>query len=338
MRKTAYALPVMLTILVASARAVAQEAAADALFDSARTAMARHDFDRACEQFRASDKLDPAAGTELNLADCEEKRGHLASAWELFRTVEEKLNPSDERVTVAHGRAQALQARVPRLTLELAAGAPKSSSVRDGSVELGSATFGISLPVEPGSHELVVSAPGFAARSVPDSARRRRGSLSSRFSGRCAEPSGAAARRACFERPCSSRAVYRQRLEPPHVRLCTGWRWGRGARRGGAHERHGGQQEECGRRRLPGGQVVHERGSGRSARGANARNRIERRLAGWGCGSWSGRLLPAHERPELAAEHGRCTAAQPRRWTTVAQQELVACSGGAWRLLGCLPV
>jgi hypothetical protein len=165
MRKTAYALPVLFTILALSGRAAAQEAAADALFDSARTAMARHDFDRACEQFRASDKLDPAAGTELNLADCEEKRGHLASAWELFRMVEEKLNPSDERVTVAHGRAQALQARVPRLTLELAADAPKSSSVRDGSVELGSATFGISLPVEPGSHELVVSAPGFAARS-----------------------------------------------------------------------------------------------------------------------------------------------------------------------------
>ncbi|HEY1537431.1 MAG TPA: hypothetical protein VGF76_25600, partial [Polyangiaceae bacterium] len=165
MRKTAYALPVLLTILAASARAAAQEAAADALFDSARTAMARRDFYRACEQFRASDKLDPAAGTELNLADCEEKRGRLASAWELFRMVEEKLNPSDERVTVAHGRAQALQARVPRLTLELAAGAPKSSSVRDGSVELGSATFGISLPVEPGSHELVVSAPGFAART-----------------------------------------------------------------------------------------------------------------------------------------------------------------------------
>lgn len=165
MRKIAYALPVMLTILVLPARAAAQEAAADALFDSARTAMARRDFDRACEQFRASDKLDPAAGTELNLADCEEKRGHLASAWELFRMVEEKLSPNDERVTVAHGRAQALQARVPRLTLELAADAPKNSTVRDGSVELGSATFGIPLPVEPGSHELVVSAPGFAARS-----------------------------------------------------------------------------------------------------------------------------------------------------------------------------
>jgi hypothetical protein len=165
MRQTAYALPVMLTMLALPGRASAQEAAADALFDSARTAMARRDFDRACEQFRASDKLDPAAGTEMNLADCEEKRGHLASAWELFRMVEEKLNPSDERVAVAHGRAQALQARVPRLTLELAAGSPKNSSVRDGSVELGSATFGIALPIEPGSHELVVSAPGFAERT-----------------------------------------------------------------------------------------------------------------------------------------------------------------------------
>jgi hypothetical protein len=157
--------PVLLTGILLSGHAAAQEAAADALFDSARTAMAHRDFDRACEQFRASDKLDPAAGTELNLADCEEKRGRLASAWELFRMVEEKLNPSDERVTVAHARAQALQARVPKLTLQLAQGMPTSSTVRDGGVELGSATFGISLPVDPGAHELVVSAPGFESRS-----------------------------------------------------------------------------------------------------------------------------------------------------------------------------
>ncbi len=53
--------------------------------------MAKGDYAVACEQFRASDKLDPEVGTELNLADCEEKRAHLASAWELYRTVEEKL-------------------------------------------------------------------------------------------------------------------------------------------------------------------------------------------------------------------------------------------------------
>ncbi|MEO8920021.1 MAG: hypothetical protein ABI488_21550 [Polyangiaceae bacterium] len=164
---TAHTLPVIAAILVATGRALAQEAAADALFDSARTAMTKGDFDRACEQFRASDKLDPAPGTELNLADCEEKRGRLASAWELFRTVEEKLSANDERLPVAHERARRLQARVPRLTLTLAPSAPPGSIVRDGSVELGAAAFGLPLPMDPGAHELVVSAPGFAARTFP---------------------------------------------------------------------------------------------------------------------------------------------------------------------------
>ncbi len=167
MRMTAHTLPVIVAILVAAGRAHAQEAAADALFDSARTAMAKGDFTRACEQFRASDKLDPAPGTELNLADCEEKRGRLASAWELFRTVEEKLAANDERLPVAHARALALRARVPRLTLTLAPGAPPGSTVRDGNVELGAATFGLPLPMDPGAHELLVSAPGFAPRAFP---------------------------------------------------------------------------------------------------------------------------------------------------------------------------
>ena len=165
MRLTAHALPLLVSAVFASAHAVAQEAAADALFDSARAAMNKGDFDRACEQFRASDKLDPAAGTELNWADCEEKRGHLASAWVQFRSVEEKLSPNDERVAVAHGRAEALRARVPQLTLALAPNAPRGSMVRDGNVELGSAAFGIPLPFDPGAHHLLVSAPGFAPRS-----------------------------------------------------------------------------------------------------------------------------------------------------------------------------
>jgi hypothetical protein len=161
----AASLPLCLAILALPTLGHAQQAAADALFDSARAAMAKGDFATACEQFRASDKLDPAVGTELNLADCEEQRGRLASAWELYRTVEEKLSVKDERVALAHSRAESLSARVPKLTLRLADGAPKDSTVRDGQVELGSAAFGIALPLEPGAHELVVSAPGFAPRA-----------------------------------------------------------------------------------------------------------------------------------------------------------------------------
>src|SRR6185369_2421775 len=115
-----------------------------------RAAMDRADFTAACEQFRASDKLDAAVGTELNLADCEEKRGHLASAWELYRTAAEKLSERDERLAFARSRIQA--------------GAPQESTVRDGDVELG-AVLGVALPMDPGPHTLVVSAPGFAPQS-----------------------------------------------------------------------------------------------------------------------------------------------------------------------------
>jgi hypothetical protein len=159
-------LPLIATLLALPAPAHAQQAAADALFDSARTAMAKGDFAAACEQFRASDQLDPALGTELNLADCEEKRGHVASAWELYRTAQEKLGEKDERVALARSRAQALEPRIPKLTLTLASGAPKDSTVREGQVDLGSGTFGVALPVDPGAHVLVISAPGFQPRTV----------------------------------------------------------------------------------------------------------------------------------------------------------------------------
>jgi hypothetical protein len=166
MRTAIPALPLLALLLATPARADAQQAAADALFESARSALAKGDFSTACEQLRASDKLDPAVGTELNLADCEEKRGHLASAWELFRTVEEKLPETDDRVAVAHARAKALAPRVPRLILKLAARAPQNSTVREGHVELGAAAFGIPLPLDPGPHEFVVAAPGFQPRTV----------------------------------------------------------------------------------------------------------------------------------------------------------------------------
>ena len=153
------------SVLAFSSPLRAQAAAADALFESARTAMSKGDYASACEQFRASDKLDPAVGTELNLADCEEKRGRLASAGELYRAVSEKLNESDARIGLARDHVRALAARVPKLTLVLAENAPKNSAVRDGDVDLGSGAFGVALPLDPGAHELVVSAPGREPRT-----------------------------------------------------------------------------------------------------------------------------------------------------------------------------
>jgi hypothetical protein len=135
-------------------------AAAETMFNQGRTALEKGDYAAACTYFRESDRLDPAPGTKLNLADCEEKRGRIATAWELFRAALQDLPASDERHPIATQRAAALEKRLPKLTMTLAQGAPANTSVKDGDVELGSGTFGVALPLDPGKHRLVVSAPG----------------------------------------------------------------------------------------------------------------------------------------------------------------------------------
>jgi hypothetical protein len=149
------------------AAAHAQAPAAEALFDQGRDAMKRGDLDTACARFRASDQLDPAAGTRLNLGDCEERRGRVASAWEAFRAALAKMPAGDSRIAVAQARIAALKLRLPWLTLTLAPGAPPGTTVREGDKMLGTAaTFGVPLPLDPGVHQLTVLAPGHAPRPM----------------------------------------------------------------------------------------------------------------------------------------------------------------------------
>lgn len=144
----------------------ANPAAAEALFDQGRAALSQGDFDTACGRFRESDRLDPALGTRFNLADCEEKRGHLATAWSLFRGVVAQLAEGDDRLPVAQKRLAALEPRVPRLTMVLAPRAPRTTRVKEGDTEYAEGSFGVALPIDPGPHHLLVSAPGYHPRRI----------------------------------------------------------------------------------------------------------------------------------------------------------------------------
>jgi hypothetical protein len=141
-------------------------AAAEALFDQGRAALAQGDLDAACGRFRESDRLDPALGTRFNLADCEEKRGHLATAWSLFRGVVAQLADTDDRRPVAQGRLAALEQSVPRLTMVLAPNAPRFTRVKEGETEYEEGSFGVALPLDPGMHHLIVTATGYQPRRV----------------------------------------------------------------------------------------------------------------------------------------------------------------------------
>ncbi|MGK3979208.1 tol-pal system YbgF family protein [Sorangium sp. So ce118] len=135
-------------------------AAAEALFDAGRAALQAKDYETACPKFRESYELDPAPGALLNLADCEEKRGRVATAWSIFRQLARDLPASDDRRPIAQARATALEGRVPRLTIRLAPGAPPDTAVQRAGIPVGAGSLGSPLPVDPGEVQVTASAPG----------------------------------------------------------------------------------------------------------------------------------------------------------------------------------
>jgi hypothetical protein len=139
--------------------------AAEALFLAGRDAMQRGDIATACAKFGESDRLDPAAGTAANLADCEEKLGKVSAAWAHWKEAVELLPAGDTRMGPMSARAAALEKRVPRLTVRAAPTLPPDATlVRDG-FEMTRASFDTAIPDDPGDHEIVVTAPKHAARS-----------------------------------------------------------------------------------------------------------------------------------------------------------------------------
>lgn len=150
----------LLLVAPAASAQTRDSATAEALFRAGREAATKGDYATACARFRESNRLDREPGTVFNLGDCNEKIGKLASAWQRFREVVQILPPTDPRVAVARRRAAALEHRVPHLTLRLAPGVPDSVTVLRDHVELGHASFGLSLPVDPGQHVVTVRSTG----------------------------------------------------------------------------------------------------------------------------------------------------------------------------------
>ncbi|AKV04640.1 hypothetical protein AKJ09_11303 [Labilithrix luteola] len=132
---------------------------AEQLFRDGRAAMKKGDYERARTMFVESQRLDPAAGTLLNLALAEEKLGKLASAWEHSGTALEGFSASDDRIAVAKKLHDDLDKRVARLTLTTSAPFPAGTKVLVDGTELSMASLGVALPQDPGPHRIVVRAP-----------------------------------------------------------------------------------------------------------------------------------------------------------------------------------
>ncbi len=166
----------LLSLLVALAspgRAAApvtatQRAQADALFSEARALMESGRFTEACAKFAESERLDPAGGTALNLAICEEQAGRLASALLAYREslVFAEQEHHAKRIAHAQQKVRELEGRVAELRLTFG----ENAAVAGLRVELDGRAMSaptqdgqVSLPLDKGTHALRVTAPGYEA-------------------------------------------------------------------------------------------------------------------------------------------------------------------------------
>lgn len=153
------------TLVLPARSALADSVTAEALFQSGREAMDKGDAKSACDRFEESYRIEPKPGTALNLGNCREQLGQVASAWQRFQEAAQTLSPEDARAPIAKQRAAALVAKVPKLLLRLPPGADGWVVLRDG-VELGRASLNLALPVDPGPHRIEVRAPGRAPNVI----------------------------------------------------------------------------------------------------------------------------------------------------------------------------
>lgn len=152
--------------------ALAQDkAAAEALFDQGVRLMKQNSFADACPKLEESERIDPAVGTLLYLGECYERIGKTASAWATFREASSLASTSNQpdRARVASGRAQDLESKLSRLSIELAPDVSRIPGVvvKRGSQKIEPSLYGTPLPVDPGDYRVEVSAPGYEVWSTP---------------------------------------------------------------------------------------------------------------------------------------------------------------------------
>ena len=137
---------------------------ADETFLLGRALLKDKRYAEACPKFQQSQAQDPASGTLLALAYCQELSGLLATAWSSYlaaaRLAEHEGHA--DRQAAASERAQALAARISSVTLNVPPELlelPGFRVSRDG-VELERASFGVPIPLDGGSHVFVATAAG----------------------------------------------------------------------------------------------------------------------------------------------------------------------------------
>jgi hypothetical protein len=157
----------------------AQSAQAEVLFREGRELVKQGKIAAGCDKLAASDRIESSVGTLLNLGDCREELGKLASAWAAFRKAEgmaRRAGGDDKRQAEASRRALRLEPRLSYLEIVVRPGGdglPVGGLIvrRDGEI-VDDAQWNTALPIDPGSYTIAAAAPGYQTWRTTVSVRR----------------------------------------------------------------------------------------------------------------------------------------------------------------------
>jgi len=142
-------------------------APAEALFQQGKRLLQAGDVAAACPKLAESLRLDRATGTLLALARCHDLAGRSAMAWAEYREViaRAKNERRPDREEAARQWAGALEPRLSTLTIAVVppvGDTPRLRIERDG-VALEAPAWSTPVPLDPGTHVVTASAPGYKA-------------------------------------------------------------------------------------------------------------------------------------------------------------------------------
>jgi serine/threonine-protein kinase len=142
-----------------------EKVAAEALFDEGKRLLAEGQLAPACEKLESSQRIDPAVGTLLYLAECYEKSGRTASAWATFREASSAARASGQldRARIGQERAARLEPGLIRLTIRVENdnAAIEGFQVKRRGEVVARGLWGVPVPVDPGEQLIEASAPGY---------------------------------------------------------------------------------------------------------------------------------------------------------------------------------
>ena len=157
----------------------AERGAARDLFKQGDELQRAGKFAEALDKFQRAEQVIQAPTNVLRVAECQAALGKLVEASESYRTVIRwTLQPGSppafqSAVDQAKGELAQVEPRVPKLIVQATPAQVQNAQLIVDGTAMPGALIGVPVPIDPGDHKILVSAPGYSAPELTVTLRER---------------------------------------------------------------------------------------------------------------------------------------------------------------------